>query len=106
MQKIINFSENALNFLKQSIVEEKCLGMRIDVVSGGCSGMTYELNFVKEKKDEDLLVEENGVKTEAVSALTMLGFNAAASSKAVDKILKGDPTLKVEAVIREALKML
>ncbi len=62
MQKIINFSENALNFLKQSIVEEKCLGMRIDVVSGGCSGMTYELNFVKEKKDEDLLVEENGVK--------------------------------------------
>lgn len=50
--------------------------------------------------------EENGVKAEAVSALTMLGFNAAASSKAVDKILKGDPTLKVEAVIREALKML
>lgn len=50
--------------------------------------------------------EENGVKTEAVSALTMLGFNAAASSKVVDKILKGDPTLKVESVIREALKML
>ena len=50
--------------------------------------------------------EESGVKVEAVSALTMLGFNAAASSKAVDKILKGDPTLKVEAVIREALKML
>lgn len=50
--------------------------------------------------------EENGVKTEAVSALTMLGFNASASNKAVDKILKGDPTLKVEAVIREALKML
>lgn len=51
-------------------------------------------------------VEENPVKTEAVSALTMLGFAAAASGKAVDKILKADPTLKVEAVIREALKML
>ena len=48
----------------------------------------------------------NGVRAEAISALTMLGFAAAASGKAVDKILKGDPTLKVEAVIREALKML
>ena len=49
---------------------------------------------------------DSGVKAEAVSALTMLGFAAAASGKAVDKILKKDPTLKVEAVIREALKML
>jgi Holliday junction DNA helicase RuvA len=49
---------------------------------------------------------ESGIKAEAVSALTMLGFAANASGKAVDKILKNDPTLKVEAVIREALKML
>ena len=49
---------------------------------------------------------DSGVKAEAVSALTMLGFAAAASAKAVDKILQKDPTLKVEAVIREALKML
>jgi Holliday junction DNA helicase RuvA len=49
---------------------------------------------------------ESGVKAEAVSALTMLGFATQASGKAVDKILKADPTLKVEAVIREALKML
>ena len=49
---------------------------------------------------------DSGVKAEAVSALTMLGFAANASGKAVDKILKADPTKKVEAVIREALKML
>lgn len=49
---------------------------------------------------------DSGVKVEAVSALTMLGFAAAASGKAVDKILKNDPTLKVEGVIREALKTL
>jgi len=49
---------------------------------------------------------ESGVKVEAVSALTMLGFAAQASGKAVDKILKAQPDLKVEAVIREALKML
>ncbi len=49
---------------------------------------------------------DTGVRAEAISALTMLGFATAPSGKAVDKILKGDPTLKVEAVIREALKML
>ena len=49
---------------------------------------------------------DSGVKAEAVSALTMLGFAAAASGKAVDKILKADPTLAVEAVIRKALTML
>ena len=49
---------------------------------------------------------DSGVKAEAISALTMLGFAAAASGKAVDKILKAQPDMKVEAVIREALKML
>lgn len=49
---------------------------------------------------------DSGVKAEAVSALTMLGFNAAASGKAVDKILKAEPSLSVEAVIRKALTML
>ncbi len=51
-------------------------------------------------------VENNPLKDEAVSALTMLGFAAAASGKAVDKILKQTPTATVEQVIREALKML
>ena len=49
---------------------------------------------------------DSGVKAEAISALTMLGFAAAASGKVVDKILKAQPDMKVEAVIREALKML
>ncbi len=49
---------------------------------------------------------DSEVKTEAVSALTMLGFAAAASSKAVDKILTQNPAASVEAVIRQALKLL
>lgn len=48
----------------------------------------------------------NGVRAEAISALTMLGFAAQASGKAVDKILKAEPTLSVEGVIRKALTML
>ena len=48
----------------------------------------------------------NEVKQEAVSALTMLGFAAAASGKVVDKILKEEPDASVEKVIKMALKML
>lgn len=46
----------------------------------------------------------NQVKDEAVSALTMLGFSPAPSSKVVVDILKEQPDLKVEQVIKTALK--
>jgi len=48
----------------------------------------------------------NEIKQEAVAALSMLGFPAAAAGKAVDKLLKEDATLTVEKVIKLALKML
>ena len=46
----------------------------------------------------------NDEKDEAVSALTMLGFSPAPSSKVVVDILKEQPDLKVEQVIKTALK--
>ena len=46
------------------------------------------------------------VHDEAVSALTMLGFQGAASSKVVTAILKEEPTCTVEKVIKLALKRL
>lgn len=49
---------------------------------------------------------DSEVKQEAVSALTMLGFAAAASGKVVDKILSAEPNASVEKVIKQALKML
>lgn len=39
--------------------------LRVGVVSGGCSGLTYELNFDEDEPDEDKedqLFEDNGVK--------------------------------------------
>ncbi|MCE5331953.1 MAG: Holliday junction branch migration protein RuvA [Bacteroidales bacterium] len=48
----------------------------------------------------------NEVKEEAVSALVMLGFAATASQKAVDQILKNDPNLRVEQLIKTALKIM
>ena len=43
-------------------------------------------------------------KEEALSALIMLGFNAAASSKVVEKIISETPDIPLEKIIKEALK--
>jgi len=45
-------------------------------------------------------------KEEAVSALIMLGFAPAASQKTVERILIEQPSLKVEQLIKIALKMM
>lgn len=46
----------------------------------------------------------NETRDEAVSALIMLGFAANVSQKAVDVILKSQPDIKVELLIKLALK--
>ena len=46
----------------------------------------------------------NETRDEAVSALVMLGFAANISQKAVDSILKAQPEIRVEQLIKLALK--
>ncbi len=46
------------------------------------------------------------VQQEAVAALTMLGFSPAPSAKVVTKLLSDDPSMPVEQIIKQALKML
>ena len=50
--------------------------------------------------------ERTEVAEEAVAALVMLGFQKAASQKAVEMILKKSSETKVEQIIKTALKML
>ena len=52
------------------------------------------------------VLPQTEVAEEAIAALVMLGFQKAASQKAVASILKGEPQAKVEQVIKTALKML
>ena len=47
-----------------------------------------------------------GVRDEAVSALTMLGFAPAPSAKIVSAILQDEPTMPVEQVVKLALKQI
>ena len=48
----------------------------------------------------------NTTKDEALSALVMLGFNRAAAEKALQSILKINPNLSAELLIKEALRIL
>lgn len=50
--------------------------------------------------------DSGAVAEEAVAALVMLGFQKAASQKAVLSLLKATPALTVEQVIKSALRML
>lgn len=52
------------------------------------------------------LAGNGAVAEEAVAALVMLGFQKAASQKAVSTILKGSPALAVDQVVKTALRML
>jgi iron-sulfur cluster assembly protein len=36
--------------------------VRVGVKSGGCSGLSYELTFAKNKQEDDKLFEDNGIK--------------------------------------------
>lgn len=45
----------------------------------------------------------SGIRDEAVSALTMLGFSPAPSAKVVESILKESDSMPVEQVVKLAL---
>ncbi len=49
---------------------------------------------------------DNTLKKEALSALEILGFSKKQSEKVVDKILMKDQEMKVDQVIKQALKLL
>lgn len=51
-------------------------------------------------------VANTHIASEAVAALSMLGFVAGQSQKVVKKILSDEPALSVEQVIKKALKLL
>lgn len=56
--------------------------------------------------DEIFSQPDNTLKDEALSALIMLGFPKKAVEKAIDKIVKSEPGISVEDLVKKALKIL
>lgn len=72
---------------------------KIVSVGGESTGSLVSGNALFVEPDNELL-------DSAVAALTMLGYTAAASQKVVKAIIKEQPTISVEAAIKEALRRL
>lgn len=67
------------------------------------SGLTSQPDNLTTSQPNSLITE---TKDEAIGALTMLGFASAPSAKVVIAILKEQPTLPVEQVVKLALKQI
>jgi len=64
MSSILTFSDQAKTRLKEIMSSDEyknALGLRISVKSGGCAGMTYDMNYVEQLIDGDEKIEVEGV---------------------------------------------
>ena len=64
MSPIIKLSDNAALKIKEimSNAEQGSLGVRVSVKSGGCAGMSYIMEYAKDIKPNEEIVEDKGVK--------------------------------------------
>jgi len=86
----IYVSENAAKEVKRLIKEEDrpdTAGVKVGVAGGGCSGLTYKLDFTDGPADNDRTFEDKGVKlfVDLKSFIylqgTMLDFSSGLSGK-------------------------
>ena len=64
MKQVISLTENAALRIKEimSKDENKSIGVRVGVKSGGCAGMSYIMEYAKEINPNDEVIEDKGVK--------------------------------------------
>jgi len=59
----ITLTDAAANRVKSFLANRgKGVGLRLGVRTSGCSGMAYVLEFADEVEDDDVVIENNGVK--------------------------------------------
>jgi len=63
-EQVITLSNNAAERIKKimSRAENSAIGVRIGVKSGGCAGMSYVMEYAKEIKPNEEIIEDKGVK--------------------------------------------
>ncbi len=63
-EKIIKISDKAVSRIKEimSQAQNSTIGVRVGVKSGGCAGMSYVMEYAKEAKKNEEVIEDKGVK--------------------------------------------
>ncbi len=61
---IIKLTDSAATKIKEimSSASNSTLGVRVGVKSGGCAGMSYVMEYAKEQRANEEIIEEKGVK--------------------------------------------
>ena len=72
-EQVIKLSQNAAERIKEimSKAEDKAIGVRVGVKSGGCAGMSYVMEYTKNLNPNDEVIEDKGVKVFVDSAAIM-----------------------------------
>ena len=62
--QVIKLSNNAAERIKHimSKAEKSVIGVRVGVKSGGCAGMSYVMEYARDIKSNEEIVEDKGVK--------------------------------------------
>ena len=76
-EQVIKLSNNAANRIKEimSKADNTAIGVRVGVKSGGCAGMSYMMEYAKEVKKNEEVIEDKGVKVfiDANAVMYLLG---------------------------------
>lgn len=61
---VLSMTEHAVQKIKEALSKEDMNegGLRVSIVGGGCSGFSYSLNLDSGAREDDAVVEQNGVK--------------------------------------------
>ena len=76
-EQVIKLSDNAANRIKEIMAkaDNTAIGVRVGVKSGGCAGMSYMMEYAKEAKQNEEVIEDKGVKVfiDANAVMYLLG---------------------------------
>ncbi len=76
-EQVIKLSDNAASRIKEimSKADNTTIGVRVGVKSGGCAGMSYVMEYAKEAKKNEEVIEDKGVKVfiDANAIMYLLG---------------------------------
>ena len=63
-EPIIKLSDKAVDRIKEimSKAENTAIGVRVGVKSGGCAGLSYIMEYASDKKPNEEIIEDKGVK--------------------------------------------
>ena len=63
-EQIIRLSESAAKRIREILAsaDKDIVGVRVGVKSGGCAGLSYVMEYAKEIKPNEEVIEEKGVK--------------------------------------------